>query len=102
MGHFLTGDLEKMPFKKTILIFRVLGTGALYFVLASVEVPTILAEFTGFTTRTKEKIFLVPHISSDSVPSQACLRVIHPKNDPSNKTLLAAVPLAVIDASICW
>ena len=55
-----------------------------------------------FTTRTKEKIFLVPHISSDSVPSQACLRVIHPKNDPSNKTLLAAVPLAVIDASICW
>ena len=33
---------------------------------------------------------------------QACLRVIHPKNDPSNKTLLAAVPLAVIDASICW
>ena len=28
--------------------------------------------------------------------------MIHPKNDPSNKTLLAAVPLAVIDASICW
>ena len=55
MGHFLTGDLKKMPFKKTILIFRVLGTGALYFLLASVEVPTILAEFTGFTTRTKEK-----------------------------------------------
>jgi len=51
------------------LLNRVLGTGALYFVLASVE---------------------------------ACLRVIHPKNDPSNKTLLAAVPLAVIDASICW
>lgn len=51
------------------LLNRVLGTGGLYFVLASVE---------------------------------ACLRVIHPKNDPSNKTLLAAVPLAVIDASICW
>merc|ERR1719266_2443237 len=51
------------------LLNRVLGTGALYFLLASVE---------------------------------ACLRVIHPKNDPSNKTLLAAVPLAVIDASICW
>merc|ERR1719264_2137758 len=51
------------------LLNRVLGTGGLYFVLASVE---------------------------------ACLRVIHPKNDPSNKTLLAAVSLAVIDASICW
>jgi len=33
---------------------------------------------------------------------ESTLRVIHPKNDPSNKTLLAAVPLAVIDASICW
>eukprot|EP00092_Neocalanus_flemingeri_P029716 GFUD01032264.1.p1 GENE.GFUD01032264.1~~GFUD01032264.1.p1 ORF type:complete len:600 (-),score=101.29 GFUD01032264.1:212-2011(-) len=33
---------------------------------------------------------------------ESVLRVIHPKNDPSNKTLLAAVPLAVIDASICW
>jgi len=33
---------------------------------------------------------------------ESSLRVIHPKNDPSNKTLLAAVPLAVIDASICW
>lgn len=51
------------------LLNRVLGTGGLYFILASIE---------------------------------ACLRVIHPKNDPSNKTLLAAVPLAVIDASICW
>ena len=51
------------------LLHRVVCTGGLYFLLASVE---------------------------------ACLRVIHPKNDPSNKTLLAAVPLAVIDASICW
>ena len=33
---------------------------------------------------------------------ESVLRVLHPKNDPSNKTLLAAVPLAVIDASICW
>jgi hypothetical protein len=48
---------------------RLVGTGGLYFMLASIE---------------------------------ACLRVIHPKNDPSNKTLMAAVPLAVIDASICW
>ena len=31
---------------------------------------------------------------------ESVLRVIHPKNDPSNKTLLAAVPLAVIDALI--
>jgi len=51
------------------LLNRVVGTGGLYFVLASVE---------------------------------ACLRVIHPKNDPSNKTMMAAIPLAVIDASICW
>lgn len=33
---------------------------------------------------------------------ESILRVIHPKNDPSGKTLLAAVPLAVIDSSICW
>ena len=33
---------------------------------------------------------------------ESVFRVIHPKNDPSNKALLAAVPLAVIDASICW
>jgi len=51
------------------LLNRVVGTGGLYFILASVE---------------------------------ACLRVVHPKNDPSNKTLMAAIPLAVIDASICW
>jgi len=51
------------------LLHKVVCTGGLYFVLASVE---------------------------------ACLRVVHPKNDPSNTTLLAAVPLAVIDASICW
>lgn len=51
------------------LLHRVVCTGGLYFILASME---------------------------------ACLRVIHPKNDPSNKTLMAAVPLAVIDASICW
>ena len=28
---------------------------------------------------------------------ESVLRVIHPKNDPGNRTLLAAVPLAVID-----
>lgn len=33
---------------------------------------------------------------------ESVFRVIHPKNDPANKALLAAVPLAVIDASICW
>ena len=48
---------------------RVIATGGLYCVLASVESVT---------------------------------RVIYPKNDPSNITLLSAVPLAVIDASICW
>jgi len=50
-------------------LHRVVGTGGLYFLLASVE---------------------------------SILRVIHPKNDMSNKTLMAAVPLAVVDASICW
>ena len=33
---------------------------------------------------------------------ESVFRLIHPKNDPANKALLAAVPLAVIDASICW
>jgi len=32
---------------------------------------------------------------------EACLRVLYPKENPSNKTLLAAVPLAVVDALIC-
>jgi len=48
---------------------RVVGTGGLYFVLASTE---------------------------------SILRVVHPKNDFSNKVILAAVPLSVLDASICW
>lgn len=34
--------------------------------------------------------------------AESVLRVIQPKNDPSNVTLMSAVPLAVIDASICW
>jgi len=50
-------------------LHRVVGTGALYFVLASAE---------------------------------SILRVIHPKNDFSNRVILAAVPLSVLDASICW
>ena len=58
LGHFLTGDLEKMPFKKTILIFRVLGTGALYFVLASVEVPTTLSQ--NKNTNNQREIFPCP------------------------------------------
>ena len=33
---------------------------------------------------------------------ESVTRVIYPKNDPSNITLMSAVPLAVIDASICW
>lgn len=33
---------------------------------------------------------------------ESVTRVIHPKNDPSNVALMAAVPLAVLDASICW
>jgi len=33
---------------------------------------------------------------------ESVTRVVHPKNDPSNVTLMTAVPLAVIDASICW
>jgi hypothetical protein len=48
---------------------RVVATGGIYCILASVESVT---------------------------------RVLYPKNDPSNITLLSAVPLAIIDASICW
>lgn len=33
---------------------------------------------------------------------ESVTRAIHPKNDPNNVPMLAAVPLAVIDASICW
>lgn len=30
------------------------------------------------------------------------LRVMHPKNDPSNQIFLASIPLAVLDSAICW
>ena len=33
---------------------------------------------------------------------EGSLRVINPKNDPSSQALLASVPLAVLDAAICW
>ena len=33
---------------------------------------------------------------------EGCLRGIQPKNDPSKAALLAAVPLAIIDAGICY
>jgi len=34
--------------------------------------------------------------------TEAVLRVIKPKNDLSSGTMLAGIPLAVIDSSICW
>jgi len=65
-----SGCFEVVNLKTGPLLNRVLGTGGLYFILASIE---------------------------------ACLRVTHPKNDPSNKTLLVAVPLSIVDLSIfCW
>lgn len=33
---------------------------------------------------------------------ESYLRVMHPKNDPSNQTLVASIPLAVLDSAICW
>lgn len=30
------------------------------------------------------------------------LRVMHPKNDPSNQIFVASIPLAVLDSAICW
>lgn len=50
-------------------LHRVIGVGALYFILCSVE---------------------------------GWLRVLKPKNDPSNQTLMAEIPLAVLDSGICW
>ena len=37
-----------------------------------------------------------------SISTQAYLRVTKPKNDVSTGTMLAGVPLAVIDSAICW
>lgn len=34
--------------------------------------------------------------------TEAVLRVVKPKNDLSSGTILASIPLAVIDSSICW
>ncbi|CAH1793233.1 unnamed protein product [Owenia fusiformis] len=33
---------------------------------------------------------------------EGCLRVLKPKGDTTNQALLASIPLAVLDASICW
>lgn len=33
---------------------------------------------------------------------EGCLRVLKPKNDPSNQTIMAEIPLAVLDSAICW
>ncbi|KAI1295467.1 Transmembrane protein 87A [Halotydeus destructor] len=33
---------------------------------------------------------------------EALLRIYKPKNDPTNQTLLAGVPLAILDSVICW
>lgn len=34
--------------------------------------------------------------------AEATLRVYRPKHDPSNQTMMASVPLAVLDSIICW
>ncbi|KAJ9580247.1 hypothetical protein L9F63_004095 [Diploptera punctata] len=33
---------------------------------------------------------------------ESYLRIMHPKNDPSNQILVASIPLAVLDSAICW
>lgn len=33
---------------------------------------------------------------------EGCFRSLHPKSDPGRQQLIASVPLAVLDASICW
>lgn len=33
---------------------------------------------------------------------EATLRIYKPKNDPSNQTLIAGIPLALLDSTICW
>ncbi|KAI2805725.1 Transmembrane protein 87A [Blomia tropicalis] len=33
---------------------------------------------------------------------EATLRIYKPKNDPSNQTLVAGIPLALLDSTICW
>ncbi|XP_015768860.1 PREDICTED: transmembrane protein 87B-like, partial [Acropora digitifera] len=50
-------------------LHRVLGVGALYFVLAAME---------------------------------GCFRSLHRKADPGKQQLIASIPLAILDASICW
>ncbi|RMX53080.1 hypothetical protein pdam_00018885 [Pocillopora damicornis] len=50
-------------------LHRVLGVGALYFILATIE---------------------------------GCFRALRPKSDPGRQQLIASIPLAVLDASICW
>lgn len=51
------------------MLHRVVGTGALYFILAATE---------GY------------------------LRVMQRKSDPTSQSLVAGIPLAVLDSAICW
>lgn len=51
------------------MLHRLVGTGAVYFILAVVE---------------------------------SYIRVMHPKNDPSNQLFIASIPLALLDSIICW
>lgn len=34
--------------------------------------------------------------------TEACLRVLHPVNGPSNRALMAGIPLSILDAGICY
>lgn len=33
---------------------------------------------------------------------ESYIRVMHPKNDPSNQLLIASIPLALLNSAICW
>lgn len=34
--------------------------------------------------------------------AESYMRVVRPKNDPTNQFVIATVPLAVLDSAICW
>ncbi|CAL8111259.1 unnamed protein product [Orchesella dallaii] len=51
---------------------------------------------------TLHQIVVVGFLYFTLASTESALRTLHPVNGPSNRALMAGVPLSVLDAGICW
>ncbi|ODN04343.1 Transmembrane protein [Orchesella cincta] len=51
---------------------------------------------------TLHQIVVVGFLYFSLASTESALRILHPVNGPSNRALMAGVPLSVLDAGICW